>query len=248
MLSDCIRRIGAGLPGLHGPCWRPEHSDLERTFTSLVLSLVFCASVAGQRFTIVDDDKLPRFASVSITPGDPDSRAGGITWPSGRFVQDNADMRSAVTLAFFGVWPYQLPTTLPGPLRDRYSIDARMPDGAIESRYLMIRALLIDRFKMRFHLETREQDGFALTLLRNDGQLGPNMRHAMVDCVARSDAQRRNETVPPLPVGTRCGMDAGPGRFNISGMDVSVLLQSLENEVGKPVVNRTGLTGAVDVT
>jgi len=147
------------------------------------------------------------------------------------------------------VWPYQLPTTLPEPLRDRYSIDARMPDGAsIDSRYLMIRALLIDRFKMRFHLETREQDGFGLTLLRNDGQLGPNMRHAMVDCVARSDAQRRNETVPPMPVGTRCGTDAGPGRLNISGMDVSLLLLNLENEVGKPVVNRTGLTGAVDVT
>src|SRR4051812_4917588 len=84
----------SGLPRLHGLCWGPEHSIVNRTLTSVVLSLVFCASVAGQRFTIVDDDKLPRFVSVSVKPGDPDSRAGGITWPSGRFVQDSADMRS----------------------------------------------------------------------------------------------------------------------------------------------------------
>ena len=157
-------------------------------------------------------------------------------------------MFSALLLAF-GVRPYQLPNPLPGVLRERYSINARMPvDGSPRDRALMLRALLIDRFKMRFHIESREQDAYALTLARSDGRLGPDMRRSTVDCAARIEAQRRNETVPPQPAGTKaCGIRNGPGIIDLGGQPLPLLVQMLSNQTARQVIDRTGLEGTFDV-
>jgi len=210
--------------------------------------LIACnASVIAQRIEAIDEGKLPRFEVASVKLGNPNATSARVGIPPGRFVQEDMDMRTALNMAF-DVRPYQMPNPLPEVLRGRYSIDAKMPAGAPQKDVgLMVRALLIERFKLRYHVETKEQDGYALTV-RRDGRLGPGIRQSTIDCAAPMDAQRRNETLPPLPDGSKeCGIRNGPGTIDFGGMPLPVLMQMLSNQTGQQVVDHTGLSGPFDV-
>jgi uncharacterized protein (TIGR03435 family) len=112
----------------------------------------------------------------------------------------------------------------------------------------MVRALLIDRFKLRYHIERREEDGYALRLARRDARFGPNLHASTVDCPARRAARSENRDVPPLPAGAlECGMRNAAGVINFGGVPMSVFVEMLSNQTGRQVVDRTGLSGNYDV-
>jgi uncharacterized protein (TIGR03435 family) len=221
---------------------------LHRLALMSVLLSVGNASIVAQRIEVVDEADLPRFEVASVKPADPTATRSMVGIPPGRYVQEDADMFFALNVAF-GVGFHQMPDRLPGALAERCSIHARMPAGATpRDRALMVRALLVDRFKLRYHVETKEQDGYALTVARRDGRLGPNMRQSSVDCTARLAAQSRNETVAPLAQGAKeCGIRNGPAAIDFGGMSLSLLVQMLSNQTGRQVVDQTGLTGNFDV-
>ena len=217
-------------------------------WTAFILVFVYVSTASAQRIEMLEEAKLPRFEVASVRPADPNASGGMFGIPPGGFVQENSDMFSALVMAF-GIRPYQLPNPLPDVLRERFSINARMPAGGTpRDRPLMVRALLIDRFKMRFHVESKEQDAYALTVLRSDGRVGPNLRRTTVDCASRTEAQRRNETVSPQPPGTKaCGIRNGPGSIDLGGQRLPLLVQMLSNQTGRQVIDKTGLEGAFDV-
>ena len=208
------------------------------------------AGEAGaQTIPIVDDAKLPRFEVASVKPGDPNATSARFGIPPGRFVQDDADLFSAVMMAF-NVRPYQIATPLPDLItRERFTINAQSPAGATgPERMLMVRALLIDRFKLRYHVDRSETNGYVLTVARRDGRLGPTLRPSAVDCPARQAAQARKEPVAPLPDGAAaCGVRNGRGLIEFGGMPVEALISMLSTQAGAPVVDNTGLSGNFDV-
>jgi uncharacterized protein (TIGR03435 family) len=60
---------------------------------------------------------------------------------------------------------------------ERFDIIARGPEGTPDRlRPAMLRTMLAERFKLVAHVETREQQVYALTLLRGDGRLGPKLK------------------------------------------------------------------------
>lgn len=185
---------------------------MQRLAAALVLTVLAPGPAAAQRVESIDDAKLPRFEVASVRRGDPNARPGRVDFPPGRFVQENVPLLNALSLAF-DLLSYQLAGPLPDLVtREPFTIDARMPavSTAAELR-LMLRSLLIDRFKLRVHVESREQDAYALTLARGDGRLGPQLRPSRVDCPARMEAQRRNEPLPPLPEGSKpCAFNFAP--------------------------------------
>jgi uncharacterized protein (TIGR03435 family) len=68
-----------------------------------------------------------------------------------------------------------------------------------------LRALLEDRFKLKAHMETREDQIYALVMARSDGSLGPQLHRAAVDCLALATARRENPAAAPaMPV--QCGI------------------------------------------
>ena len=68
---------------------------------------------------------------------------------------------------------------------DRFDIKAKgggdESDTAAEKQ-AMLRTLLRDRFNVAIHAETRDLPIYALVLARKDARLGPQLRHADVDC------------------------------------------------------------------
>ena len=58
----------------------------------------------------------------------------------------------------------------------------------------MLKSLLMDRFKLKAHMETREMPIETLVIARSDGKLGPGLRPSTSDCTsagAQEDQQKR---------------------------------------------------------
>jgi len=158
---------------------------------------------------------------------------------------------------------------------ERYTIMAKAPDGTPQAALttLMLN-LLKDRFQLATHLETRDLQTFNLVMVRPDGRPGPNLKATPADCqatIAERNAAAQafaagRGAPPPLP-----GMPGGPpapdldailkgapppcgmGRFltgNVaaSGQTMAQLVTTLSDWVGRPVIDKTELTGVYDFT
>jgi uncharacterized protein (TIGR03435 family) len=143
--------------------------------------------------------------------------------------------------------------------RERYSIRAKGPAGIPPSAaQVMLLNLLKDRFQLTTRLETRELPILHLVMARADGRPGPDLRPTPVDCQAtlaeRQAAAKRGEPPPPptsfpdpnapLP----CGFGRiGPGMAAFSGRAIAQLLPTLSDLMGRPVIDKTGLTGLFEI-
>jgi uncharacterized protein (TIGR03435 family) len=112
-------------------------------------------------------------------------------------------------------------------------------------RWMMVRALLADRFKLKMHAEPREQSVFALVLSRRDGQLGEHLKKSNTDC--KLPTAPRTGPID-LSVPNQCGvLMGGPGRINFRGVTMETIAAQLSSRVGRSVVDRTGLAGRFDL-
>jgi len=125
---------------------------------------------------------------------------------------------------------------------ERFDVNAKAERPAtVEQLRLMLRGLLADRFKLAVHSETRPKDVYALRLARADGRLGPNLHPAAADC--RSLVEANSKPSPGThPCGT-VGTDRPP--WHVLGVRISQLT-ILNLDAGRPIVDKTGLTGAFD--
>jgi bla regulator protein blaR1 len=122
---------------------------------------------------------------------------------------------------------------------------------------LMMQSLLADRFKLAVHFETRTAPVLSLVLARR-GRLGPRLQpHAEgLACGAKwtAPADSSSPSVPPGGFMPICGSVAMiPGRnhaFLLGARDIRMqhiadYIPSLQ-DFGRPVVDRTGLSGTYD--
>lgn len=129
-------------------------------------------------------------ASVRLHVSD-DRRTMMVTQPGGRFLAVNVSARMLIRSAF----QLQDDQIVGGPDwldTDRFDVDARATGvaGAPGVELLgMLQSLLIDRFTLMTHRETREVAVFALERARADGELGPAMRPTACPDIAVNLAQ-----------------------------------------------------------
>jgi uncharacterized protein (TIGR03435 family) len=90
-------------------------------------------------------------------------------------------------------------------------------------RQLMLQALLADRFKLRVHIETNNLPVYILVVAKD----GPKMKQE--------------------PPSENSGYSMGLGGISSKGMEVSGLVISLSNPVGRKIIDKTGLTGKYEV-
>jgi uncharacterized protein (TIGR03435 family) len=146
--------------------------------------------------------------------------------------------------------------------RDRYDVRATSPlsrSATPDERAAMLRAMLADRFKLAAHVEKREQSAFDLVLARSDGRLGSGIKPSEIDCVAKAAADRA-EAEAALAAGTPPSRPALPdmkappptcGSIRVgNGMEGDMTMANLAmmlrgvGGAGRPVVDKTGLTGS----
>jgi uncharacterized protein (TIGR03435 family) len=134
----------------------------------------------------------------------------------------------------------------------RYKIEATAPLHATKDQYrLMMQSLLAERFGLKVHYENREMPVLEMTLLK-PGQPGPKLiPHARgLDC----DAKPTADTFPQFCYGyVATPKDGGAllGSRATSLKQIGDFLGSIgesTGETGRPVVDRTGLTGLWDFT
>ncbi len=98
-------------------------------------------------------------------------------------------------------------------------------DAASADMLPMLRTLLSDRFRLRYHVESEEGAVYALTLARSDRRVGPSLRPA---------------------TGSRSYLGSSGV---ITGHTISMgdLARLLSSEAGRPVFDGTGLLGTYDL-
>ncbi len=86
-----------------------------------------------------------------------------------------------------------------------------------------LRALLANRFQLMVHRETKEESIYALVVSKSGSKLQENKKP-----------------------GPRQGMSGGRGRLQGMAAPTEMLVQTLSNALGRPVVDKTGLAGKYD--
>jgi uncharacterized protein (TIGR03435 family) len=130
---------------------------------------------------------------------------------------------------------------------ERFDILATAPpSSSIEQMRVMLRNMLVYRFKLVARKEKREIPIYALVLSRRDGKVGPNMKASEVDCTANaSRGIDQIQTARPVDPEKRCQILPmfGEGRFIGRGLHMENIASALNNLVDRPIFDKTGLSG-----
>lgn len=176
--------------------------------------------------------------------------------PGGRLTATNMPLRALITFAY----QLQQAQLVGGPgwmTSDRFDIVAKMdgdpapvaPGAGPDPLMLAMRSLLADRFKLVTHKETRDLDVYALVVAKPGGKPSPALKLSTTDC-AQLMFGRRGGGPPPTPPGPNdpvlCGMRGTYGRIQVGGFPLSQFATGLQGQVGRLVLDRTGLSGNWD--
>ena len=189
------------------------------------------------------------FEVASIKPNHSGDMRFFVTWQPGRFKATGMTVKFLITSAY-DVKDFQV-SGGPGWINsDRYDIDAKEPDGIAqimeklsreERRQLaqsMLQGLLADRFQLKLTRGTKDLPAYALVVAKN----GPKLQAVKVE-----------DTPPAAPSGAG-GQPHGPmmrmrpGEFNGQGVELSFLASVLSQQLGRQVLDKTGLKGNYDLT
>ena len=198
------------------------------------------------------------FEVASVKPNTSANRGGMFgPQPGGRFVALNAPVSYLIRFAYEpSPWNRDLDafqmTGGPGWLAaDRFDVNAKAAgDVPLSQMRQMVQALLVERFKLRVHHESRELPIYRMVLARSDGPLGPQLRRTELTCADAIDpfaGFQRGEAVPCGYFGLSPTIDnVGQSNWAFRGMMMEGFAHRLQGFLGRTIVDRTGLSGYYD--
>jgi uncharacterized protein (TIGR03435 family) len=207
---------------------------------NIIVALLIAAAAFAQSSFEVASIKPSGPQSIRGWEGDPGT-SDPVVYRYGR-----ATLQDLIGVAF-DVQLFQISSSIPLD-RETFDLIARIAPGTAKPEFrMMMRNLLMDRFRFRFHVETREFTAWILTVAKT----GPKLGNPAKGAVSFADGQ----AFPNLPP-DRPGMIAN---HSISGAwelirvrarkePIAVLARMIRPEPGEPVVDQTGLTGTFDFT
>jgi bla regulator protein blaR1 len=188
--------------------------------------------------------KLPVFEVASIKPNKSAEPNVRLFFTPNGFSATNAPLGEVIRLAY-QVQEFQMSGGPPWINSERYDIEAKVDSSAAEKvnqldmdqHRAMLRPLLEDRFQLKVHQETKELPVYALVVGKN----GPKLREA-----------KPNDTYPdgikdPDGVARPGLMRMGPGGLTAQGLPMDTIVRLLSQQLGRTVVDKTGLSGIYDV-
>jgi uncharacterized protein (TIGR03435 family) len=183
-------------------------------------------------------------ASIKRASADVTLRSGFIPTP-GRFIAESVTAQSLIAFAFRDTADEV--TGAPAWARsDRYNVTATLPrEATVSETALMLRNLLVDRFQLLVHIETRERDVLALVRLDPSRPFPPGFQRIDEDCTQPRDdkpmPQVRQIETAEMPT---C-LSINNGRIlNSGGMPTKMLAAQVSGYAGRRVIDQTGLPGS----
>ena len=210
-------------------------------YSAIVIAVVMSAGL------IAAQSVQPAFEVASVKQNlSGDTRSQLELPPGGRFVATNVPLKDLILLAY-GLQDFQLVDAPAWIAAARFDIEAKA-DSELKAGIVppQLRALLAERFQLALHRETKDMPVYALTMARDDRQLGPQLQIASVNGCADAAAARTdgNSAAPTGP--SRCLFRMYGVQLVARSMGVGPLSSRLGSEVGRFVIDKTGLTGLYD--
>lgn len=191
--------------------------------------------------------KAPVYEVASIKPnksGDNNTRMGYS--PDGfKATESNLQM---VIMEAYGVNPHEISGAPDWLNSDRYDIEAKMDSSMADEfrrlnenerrveRQRMLQALLADRFKLMVHREIKELPVYELVVAKG----GPKFHQAQP-----GDTYPNGMKLPDGHGGAGL-MFMGRGELTAQGLPLAPLVRELSLQLGRTVIDKTGLTGEYD--
>lgn len=227
---------------------------------AVLLALLASGALYGQT---ADQELRFEVASVKVNPppvGPNNGSSRGCFGGPGssdpiRYTCANASV-SLMVLTAYGVKPYQIrPLVITDT--DRFNVEAKVPPGSTaEQVKMMLRNLLAERFKLKFHHEKIETQGYALVVAKGGLKLKESTPPLPI---APPDADAAKPKPQPRPVTDSDGFTyfvPREGRVvsHANGLTRWVgnylLMEHLaglcNSLTGRPVIDSTGLKGRYD--
>jgi uncharacterized protein (TIGR03435 family) len=245
----------------------PE-TTMKRT---LVLSVVTAIFLAAGLNLGAQTPAAPAFEVASIKPsppGDPSNPLSiipmAVPQPGGRFRAANMPLWALISTA------WELPDfRIVGGNKElmnvKYDITAKAEGSAtLGQKQLLplLKTLLIERFRLKTHVEPREMSLYDLVLARKDGRLGPELKPSTSDCsnidelnAKRAEAVAKGDLASIMPkpgefLACAVAPNLANGPANLSmhgdGQEMKALVDILSQFSGRYVRDKTGLTGRYD--
>ena len=198
----------------------------KRILYALQLSAIGIAAIVAVSQAVAQSPNA--FEVISIKPDKDGHGLDAGTQPGGRYTARNVPVQFLVTEAF-GIKDFQI-AGAPKWLNDeRYDIVAKAATPnklSPEQLRPLLQAMLVDRFKLKFHREMKEFPTYSLVVGKN----GPKFH------------QSQGGHAPNLSVSS----DKGRASMTGQSMPMSALAQQLAGMVGRSVADNTGLKGDFD--
>jgi len=189
----------------------------------------------GNSFLGLTSTAEKKFEVATVKPSSPDAQGGRLGPPGkGAITILNLPLRNIVVQSF----RTQRPMVFGGPSwidEERFDIVGKGPDPTVSNPEVweMMRSLLIERFKLKYHVEEREMAVFALTVGKSGHKLIPGEQGR---CAPELKERRLCGDILVPPFGT--------GMYN---MPIGALITGIGARAGRPIVDRTGLQGRFDI-
>jgi uncharacterized protein (TIGR03435 family) len=123
-----------------------------------------------------------------------------------------------------------------------------------EQRMEMLLSLLVERFNLKYHHETRELTTYSLVVakggvrMKESAPSDPGPKDAPKDAGAKDAPKEISADSPKAPPKGGMLRMMGPGHIESEGTPTQFLAHLLSQQLGKTVVDKTGLTERYDYT
>jgi bla regulator protein BlaR1 len=197
---------------------------------AVLLAFVAAGSLAPRWIAFAQQEPRPSFEVASVKPGDPNNPQFSYRQPpGGRYIATNVTLQDLIGSAY----AVPNPRMSGGPNwlgSDRFTIEAKaaapLPPWPESNKQLslMLQSLLEDRFKLAVHWETKEAAVYDLVVAKG----GPKLKEA--------DGAENS------------GFGMERGRIKSLALPLGYLASNLAYLLGRPVIDKTGLSAKYDYT
>ena len=193
---------------------------------------------------------VPKFDVISIKPADSkDDRRTLQFTPDGILIH-GTDAHMLLRTAF-GVEDDRIVGAPGWAKSNRFDVEAKVaPEDAakvdklkLDGRRAMLIPLLEERFHLKYHHETRELPMYALVVSNG----GPKLQVAKPELGSEHSPTPFGGT-PPKGIDTQGRTMMSPGQIESQNTTLDMLAHALAPQLGRTVVDKTGLTGRYDYT